>query len=152
MAAWRFRRSRVMAIVVVWVPVVTGAAQADQINPLDFASLGTLDLSAGNYVINTDSLQILDPNGPSLLLTGVADNQNGQADSFGGLPGPLGVPEIAVFTCDSINLSASANTTVTGTRALALRSHSTADIDTTLDLRGEDVLVGATQARAPAHD
>lgn len=118
--------------------------QAQQLDPLDFASLGTLDLPAGDYTIDTDTLTIFDNTAPGVLLfTGVADNQNGKADYFNGvwdpdnIPGQLGIPEIAVFTFNDIDLQPSANVTITGRRALALLSHGDATIATPISVDAE---------------
>lgn len=99
-------------------------------------------MSAGNYTIDTNTVTIVDDTAPGApLFTGVADDQNGTADYLGGVwvPGSMGIPEIAVFTFDEIDLPSSANLTVTGTRALALLSHGNVMIDTTIDLSGENV-------------
>jgi hypothetical protein len=83
----------------------TTQLHADLLNPTNFTSLGTFDVTNGAYVIDTDALTISDTNG--VLFTGVLDDQGGQADSFG--PGtsvtnvgPLGIPYIAVFTFDDL--------------------------------------------------
>jgi hypothetical protein len=56
------------------------------------------------------------PNGNILMVAwetlSVADNQGRLADSFGGVAGPLGIPEIAVFTFDDICLTGTTNITV----------------------------------------
>ena len=124
----------------------TTQLHAAPLNPLNFTSLGTLDLSNGTFVIDTDALTISETNASStnLLFTGVMDNQGGQADSFGPgtnvtTIGSNGVPYIAVFTFDSISLASSAVISVTGHRALALLSQSTAEIDTTVALNGQDL-------------
>lgn len=131
-----------LAVSAVLVFVATESVHADPLNPLDFTSLGTLNLSGGSFTIDTDALTIVgdaDPNTP--LFTGVADDQNGAADFLNGVwvPGSMGIPEIAVFTFDDIDLPSSANITMTGTRALALLSHGNVMIDTTIDLSGESV-------------
>lgn len=113
---------------------------AQRLNPLDFASLGTLNLPAGDYTIDTDTLTIVDNAAPGVaLFTGVADDQNGQADYFDGVwvPGTLGIPEIAVFTFEGIDLQASANVTITGRRAIALLSQGDATIGTPLSVDAE---------------
>lgn len=119
------------------------AVSAQPLDPLEYASLGTLHLSAGDYTIDTDTLTIIDNTAPGApLFTGVVDDQNGQADYFGGVwapvanPGQLGVPEIAVFTFDAIDLQPTANGTITGARALALLSRGAATIATPLSVDG----------------
>ncbi len=126
------------ALVSVLVFVATESVHADLLDPLDFSSLGTLNLAGGNVTIDTDALSIVDDAAPGVpLFTGVVDDQDGMADSFGGVPGPLGIPEIAVFTFDSINLASTANITVAGSRALALLSQTNATIDTMIDVSGK---------------
>ncbi|MEO1496507.1 MAG: hypothetical protein AAFV43_05095 [Planctomycetota bacterium] len=119
-------------------------AVGQPLDPLDFASLGTLNLSAGDYTIDTDTLTIFDNAAPGVpLFTGVADDQYGQADTFAGVwdpvanPGQLGIPEIAVFTFDGIDLQPSANVTISGRRAIALLSRSDANIGTPLSVDAE---------------
>ena len=111
-----------------WLPLVLLAAalvssgRAQPLDPLDFTSLGTLNLPAGDYTIDTDALTIYDNTASGVpLFTGVVDDQNGQADYLGGIwdpvanPGQLGIPEIAVFTFDNIDLQPTANISITGT-------------------------------------
>ncbi len=105
-------------------------AHAQLLDPNAFSSLGMLNLADGNFTFDTDALTIVDDTDPGVpLFTGVVDDQNGQAS-------PGVVPEIAVFTFADIDLANSAAITVTGTRALALLSHSNIDIDTILQLNG----------------
>ncbi|MEO0530599.1 MAG: hypothetical protein AAF266_08485, partial [Planctomycetota bacterium] len=131
------------------------STHAQVLDPLDFASLGTLNLPAGNYTIDTDTLTIFDNAAPGVpLFTGVVDDQNGQADTFGGVwdpvasPGQLGIPEIAVFTFNGIDLQPSANVTITGTRAIALLSQGDATISTPLSVDGGPSGIDATGPRA----
>jgi hypothetical protein len=88
---------------------------ATPLNSLNFMPLGTLDLSNRTFVIDTDALTISETNGVStnVLITGVVDDQGGQADSFG--PGgavtnvgPLGIPHVTVFTVDDLALDGTA--------------------------------------------
>jgi len=120
--------------------IAASPASAQMLDPLDFASLGTLNLSGGAFTINTDTLEIRD-GADALLFTGVLDDQRGMADSFGPggdvtTVGPLGIPHIAVFTFDGITLDATAAIIITGHRALALLSRGGAVIDTTIDVSG----------------
>lgn len=124
--------------------LVTSESMSQSLDPMDFASLGTLNLSAGDYTIDTDTLSIFDNAAPGVpLFTGVVDDQNGQADYFNGVwdpvanPGQLGIPEIAVFTFDDIDLQPSANVTITGRRAIALLSHGDVTIGTPLSVDAE---------------
>ncbi|MEO0588136.1 MAG: hypothetical protein AAF078_10895, partial [Planctomycetota bacterium] len=122
--------------------IAAAPTHAQPLDPTAFASLGTLNLAAGDFTIDTDTLTITDTTGggSTLLFTGVADDQNGTADYFGGnwVPGTLGIPEIAVFTFDGINLQASANVSITGSRAIALLSQGDATIATPLSVDGSD--------------
>lgn len=113
---------------------------AQPLNPLDFMSLGTLNLSAGDYTFDTDTLTLFDNAAPGVpLFTGVADDQGGRADYLNGnwVPGTLGIPEIAVFTFDGIDLQPSANVTINGRRAIALLSQGDATIGTALSVDGK---------------
>jgi hypothetical protein len=124
---WRFAAA-------LWLAIALGVASwvsAAPLDPQNFTSLGTLDLSGGNFTIDTDALTITDNATSSVLFTGVADDQ-------GGMASPNSVPEIAVFTFDEINFASTAQVSVVGSRALALLSHDNATIDTTLDVSGGD--------------
>jgi hypothetical protein len=130
------------ASVVILVPLLPGIARAQFLSPSSFSSLGTLNLAGSNYTIDTDALTIVDEAVPGTpLFTGVADDQNGRADLLNDVwdPNSQGIPEIAVFTFDEIDLQSTANITVVGTRALAFLSHGNATIDTTIDLSGQGV-------------
>jgi len=121
----------------------TTQLRADLLDPMDFTSLGTFNVTNGGYIIDTDALTISQTNGvaTNLLFTGVIDDQGGQADSFG--PGaavtnigPLGIPHLAVFTFADLAIAGTVNITVTGHRALGLLSRGNVLIDRTLDLTG----------------
>ena len=43
-------------------------ARADVLNPLDFASLGTLNLASGSFTFDTDTLTIFDNSNPGTPL------------------------------------------------------------------------------------
>ena len=103
-------------------------AMAQPLEPLSFTSLGTLNLSGGDYTIDTDTLTIFNDTAPGTpLFTGVMDDQGGMAQLNV-------VPEIAVFAFDSIDLQPTANITITGKRAIALVSHGDAMINTPLSV------------------
>jgi len=103
-------------------------AFSQPLDPLSFTSLGTLNLTSGDYTIDTDTLTIVDNTAPGVaLFTGVVDDQNGTA-----MPGV--VPEIAVFAFNDIDLDPTANVAITGSRALALLSRGDAIISTPLSL------------------
>ena len=108
--------------------IVGSIAFSQPLDPLTFTSLGTLNLAAGNYTIDTDALTIVDDNTPGVaLFTGVMDDQNGTA-------APGVVPEIAVFAFNDIDLDPAANVAIKGSRALALLSRGDAIIGTPLSL------------------
>jgi hypothetical protein len=137
-----FRRMAVFGFCLAW----SGVATAQPLDPLSFTSLGTLNLSGGDFTFDTDTLTIVDNAAPGVpLFSGVADDQNGTADYLNGVwvPGSNGIPEIAVFAFDDINLQSSANITVAGTRALAFLSHGNVMIETTIDLSGKSVAAPA---------
>lgn len=124
------------------LPATASAAMG--LDPEAFTSLGTLSWSSGDYTIDTDALTIVDDTAPGTpLFTGVVDDQEGSADSFGGVPGPLGIPEIAVFTFDAVTIDGTANVSIVGTRALAILSQGDMTIDRTLSVDGEYAAVGA---------
>ena len=117
---------------------------ADTLDPLDFTSLGTFNVTNGGYVIDTDALTISETNASAtnILFTGVIDDQDGRADSFGPggavtTVGPLGIPHIAVFTFDNLVMDGTATFAVTGHRALALLSRGDALMNVTLSLNAE---------------
>jgi hypothetical protein len=139
--------------VVILFALPPSTARADLLDPLDFASLGTLNLAGGSFTIDTDALTIVDDTDPNIpLFTGVIDDQDETADFLNGVwvPGSVGIPQIAVFTFADVNLASTASITVTGTRALAFLSHGNVLIDTTIDLRGEDVPSFPIGTPAPA--
>ena len=110
---WRFLATLVCVnLLLVGLSTTTCAGWLD---PVDFSSLGILDLSNASYTIDTDSLTIVDDAAPGTpLFTGVVDDQDGTADFVGGVwvPGSMGIPEIAVFTFDDIDIQSTANITV----------------------------------------
>jgi len=126
-------------VVIVACCVLSNQAHAQPLAPDAFSSLGTLNLSDGDYTIDTDTLTIFNNAAPEVaLFTGVADNQGGAADYLNGdwVPGSMGIPEIAVFTFDGIDLAPTANVTITGTRAIALLSQGDATVGTPLSVDG----------------
>lgn len=88
--------------------------------PHGFSSLGTLNMTTGNLVIDTDSPQI----------TGIGNGTI--ATSQGG-----GV-EVAVFAFDTIHIGAGVNISVTGDRALVLAARNNLYFGATIDLSGAD--------------
>jgi len=138
--------SRALAITAA-ICLPTTAMAGPGLDPQAFTSLGTLSWSSGDYTIDTDALTIVDDTASGTpLFTGVVDDQEGTADSFGGVPGPLGIPEIAVFTFDAVTIDGTANVSIVGTRALAILSHGDMTIDRTLSVDGAYAAVGAATA------
>ncbi len=127
------------------------SAAGGPLDPLDFVSLGTLTLGSDSFTIDTDTLEIRDGSS-TLLFTGVVDDQDGTADYLNNvwIPASNGIPEIAVFTFDNIDLQSSATLTVLGSRALALLSRGRASIDTTIDLSPPDLIIPASPFSPPA--
>ncbi len=106
------------------------SAAAAPLDPNGFTSLGTLNVNSGTLSINTSTLQV----SGAASFTGVAQAQGG------------GLPEIAVFTFDSVNIGASVTVTFSGSRPVALLSKGNAVIGATLDVSGsaaQDDFVGA---------
>ena len=104
------------------------AAIADPLNPLAYGSLGSLNLAAGSYTLNTSGAlpQLLGP-GAAVLFTGVLQ---AQADAFN--------PSIAVFDFDSINIAQGATVTASGSNPVALLSRSGISFAGTLDAAGRN--------------
>ena len=97
-------------------PLVQGAL----LLPSSFSSIGTLNLGAGSYTIDTSGVPTLRDSSNTVLFTGTAFNQ--------GVPGSAPFhgfnPEVAVFTFDSAQIAAGVTITATGSRPLALLSKS----------------------------
>jgi hypothetical protein len=101
------------------------------LDPLNFASQGTLNLGAGSYTINTTTGQLLD-SGNNVLFTGVTFNQG----IPGGAPFQGWDPTIRVFDFDSISVASGATIRVTGDNLLALLSRSNVTLNGVLDGSG----------------
>jgi hypothetical protein len=91
--------------------LLTVPAAPAQHDPNAYSSLGTLNVTSGTLVINTDTLAM----SAAATFTGVAVTQTN---------GPM----VAVFTFDSINLGGTAAISVSGTRPLVLLSRGTATL------------------------
>lgn len=124
-----------IAIILTLLVAAQRAAAGGPLDPQDFASLGSLSLAGGSFSVDTDALEIRDGGG-GLLFTGVVDDQDGTADYMNNvwIPGSNGIPEIAVFPFDDIDIQSTATITVSGSRALALLSMGDAFIDTVINL------------------
>lgn len=90
--------------------------EATALDPSAFTSLGTLDLPAGNYTVNTTAMTLT---GPATNFTGVASGN------------------ICVFCFASINIQANAIVKCTGSRTVAFLSQGTITVDGTFDCSGE---------------
>lgn len=115
-------------------------ASAAILDPLSFGSLGTLNLGAGVYTVDTTGAPTLRDAGNNILFTGTTFNQGVPNDAlYGGFD-----PEIAVFTFDSIFIDEGVTISTFGDRPLALLSQSTFTMNsstvnpTIIDARGQD--------------
>ncbi len=88
------------------------SAQAVPLDPNAYTSLGTLNVGSGTLTINTDTLAI----SGAASFTGVVQAQ------------APGLPEIAVFAFDEIDVTGNVEVSVTGSRPLALLSQGDATI------------------------
>jgi hypothetical protein len=118
------------ALLTILVILGTSAiALAGPLNPLAFTSSGVLDLSPGNYTINTggDYPVLKDSNGTTLA-TGSFYSQ-----------GQVGFdPTVAVLDFSAINVPAGVTITVQGQNPLALLSRSSITFDGTITAIGGD--------------
>src|SRR3954451_18057863 len=89
-------------------------ASAGPLNPLDFQSLSTLNLSTGSYTFNTTTDQLLDSN-KNVLFTGVTSNG------------------IAVFDFNQVVIGGG-TFTATGSNPLALLSRGDIIVNGTIDV------------------
>lgn len=101
------------------------ATRADWLDPMAFGSLGTLNLVAGDYRIETNGAPVLLDSANNVLYTGTTYFQGG---SFGST--------VSVLDFDAIHLAVGANIRVMGDNPLALLSRSTAQIDGRIDATG----------------
>jgi len=101
-------------------------AGAAPLDPLAYASLGALNLGAGQYTLLTDgALPTLRDAASNLLATGW---YQAQADAFN--------PKAAVFSFDAIQVAAGAFVTASGANPLALLSRGDIGFAGTLDAAG----------------
>lgn len=115
-----------MRIVQFWllalgVALAASSAAAAPLDPTAFTSLGTLNLAAGTYTVNTDAMTLT---GPGTNFTGVASGNT------------------CVFTFADITIQAGAVVNCTGTRTVAFLSQGTATISGTINGNGEDAPAG----------
>jgi hypothetical protein len=83
------------------------------LDPLAFASSGSLNLGAGNYTIDTNGAPVLRDAANNILFVGTTFFQGGSYDST-----------VSVLDFNSINVASGANIRVTGSNPLALLSRS----------------------------
>jgi len=93
---------------------------ADPLDPNNYASLGTLDVSSGSVTFDTDSLAV----SGAFSGTGVVQPQG------------TGLPDTAVFTFSGINLASGVAVNVVGSRPIALLSHGDATIAAFISVGG----------------
>ncbi|MFO0959536.1 MAG: PEP-CTERM sorting domain-containing protein [Isosphaeraceae bacterium] len=110
----------VLALLATAAPV-----RADYLDPSAFASVGTLNLAAGNYTIDTNGAPTLRDSSNNILYTGTTYFQGGSFD-----------PTISVLTFDSITIAAGVNIRAVGSNPLALLSKSSVLLAGTLDASG----------------
>lgn len=114
----------VLVLAVCWPQAPT---HAGILSPTDFSSLGTLNLTAGTYTIDTSGVPVLMDSLSNVVATGVTFNQGVPVGTpFFGFN-----PEVAVFTFDAIDIAAGVTITASGDRPLALLSQSNFMINST---------------------
>lgn len=119
----RQRRSWLIGTLIVLglSPAVSGG----YLDPGAFTSLGTLDLTSGNYTINTNGAPTLLDSSNNVLFTGTTFNQGGSFDST-----------ISVLDFSSINIGAGVNITIVGSNPLALLSQGNVTLAGVLNANG----------------
>jgi hypothetical protein len=104
-------------------------ARASLLNPLSSASLGSFDVGIGNAVTIDTTAGEIRVNG-ILAFKATIDNQQGSATPASG------IPELAVFSFDDINIGPGVAVTITGNRGLALLSRDDVVIRSALSVNG----------------
>ncbi len=121
-----FSARRLTALMALAITGLPGAGHADPLDPLGFASLGTLSLGAGSYFINTSGVApTLLGAGNAVLYTGVLFDQGTAFDR-----------RVAVFDFQAITVAADATLTATGDKPLALLSKTSFLFAGTFDAAG----------------
>lgn len=116
-------RRYVFAATVLLAALAASGLRAAPLDPNSFTSLGTMNLAAGSYTVDTTAL----------TLTGPGTNFNGVVSG-----------SICVFCFDSITVQTGATVTCVGTRPVAFLSKGTAIISGTISADGGDAQVGFT--------
>lgn len=111
--------------------ILHGEVGAALINPLAYNPLGSFDVGLGSSVTIDTTLGEIRVNGV-LAFTGVIDNQSGAANTA------AGIPELAVFSFDEINIRSGVAVTITGSRGLALLSREDVTIRSAISVNGGD--------------
>lgn len=119
------RRDGVVLLGTFALLAATLPAHADYLDPSAFTSLGTLNLTAGNYTIDTNGAPTLRDASNNILFTGTTYVQGGSFDST-----------IAVLTFQSITIGAGVNIRAVGSNPLALLSQSNVTLAGILDASG----------------
>jgi hypothetical protein len=109
------------------------ALRAGPLDPLAFTSLGTLQLTAGNYVIDSSVPVLkLQFGGPNVTFTGTLVSQG----TPGGTPFWGFDPQVAMFDFDSISIAVGVNVYVSGPNPVALLSRGSIAINGNVDTSG----------------
>ena len=116
------RRTALAAMLITPLGLAGSPAGAGPLNPLDYASLGSLSTAGGTLTFNTDLLTVTGAGGLSFN-TGTLQSQAGGSD-------------IAVFTFDQILIGTGTNVQAVGSRALAILSQGNATISSTINVSG----------------
>jgi len=111
----------------------TNAAEDSRFDPNDFASLGTINLSAGTVTFNTTSATV-----------------SGAFSGTGAWGKTEAGTEVAVFTFDDVDLLSGVAVNVIGTRPAVLLSKSDITLGTTVDLDGTNGNTGTGMAVSEA--
>ncbi|WP_435011498.1 PEP-CTERM sorting domain-containing protein [Tundrisphaera lichenicola] len=119
------KRSRRFLIGILTVMAISPAARGDYLDPSAFASLGKLDLTSGDYTIETNGAPILRDAANNIVFVGTTYFQGG---SFG--------ETVSVFDFSSINIGAGVHIRAFGSNALALLSRSGIVLAGELDASG----------------
>lgn len=125
-----FRASR--AIVFLSFAAAVSSSYAAITNPLAHPSLGDFTVGLGNAVVfDTDNAQVR-VNG-IVAFAGVVSDQAGQANAASG------IPSLAVFSFDQINIGSGVPITVVGSRGLSLLSRGDVILRGVLSVNGGDL-------------
>ncbi len=119
------KRNRSLPLGILVVLASSPAALGNYLDPSAFTSLGTLNLTSGNYTIDTNGVPTLRDASNNIIFTGTTYAQGGTFDST-----------VSVLDFSSINIGAGVNIRITGANPLALLSQTDAQISGTLNANG----------------